>query len=253
VPTDDLTRSGSHVQRWPTLDPARKVRNDEHPWDYSRLTHHLTSLIAAYGSWLVAGIIALECIGIPLPGETILVAAAIYAGSTQELSIWSVIVAAILGGIAGNLVAFWIGRRFGYGLLLRYGSYIHMNESRIKIGQYLFLRYGSKVVFFARFVPVLRSVAGFLAGANYMPWRSFMFANVTGAIAWVSMDCLAAYYLGREVAELAGPVGMALGAAFVVALVLLGTLLVRREKDLGVEAERALPGPLRPVRAKPGT
>jgi membrane protein DedA with SNARE-associated domain len=213
------------------------------------LTHHLTALIAAYGSWLVAGIIALECVGIPLPGETILVTAAIYAGSTQELSIWSVIVAAILGGIAGNLLAFWLGRRFGYALLLRYGGYVSMTPSRIKIGQYLFLRYGGNVVFFARFVPLLRSVAGFLAGANHMPWRSFMLANVSGAAVWVAMDCTAAYYLGKEVAELAGSVGLALAIAFVAALILLGVLLARHEKTLEMEAERALPGPLRPARA----
>jgi membrane protein DedA with SNARE-associated domain len=214
------------------------------------LAQHLTSLIAAYGSWLVAGIIALECIGIPLPGETILVASALYAGSTHELSIWSVIVAGILGGIVGNLIAFWLGRQFGYALLLRYGSYVHLDTARIKIGQYLFLRYGSKVVFFARFVPVLRSVAAFLAGANYMPWGSFWIANVAGAAAWVTMDCLAAYYLGEEVAKLAGPVGIALGVAVVAALVSLPGLLIRHEKRLEAEAERALPGPLRPVRTK---
>jgi len=211
------------------------------------LAHHLTSLIAVYGSWLVAGIIALECIGIPLPGETILVASALYAGSTHELSIWSIIVAGILGGIIGNLIAFWVGRQFGYALLLRYGSYIHLTTARIKIGQYLFLRYGSKVVFFARFVPVLRSVAAFMAGANYMPWGSFWIANVAGAAAWVTMDCLGAYLLGEEVAKVAGPVGIALGALVVGAVVVLPGLLIRHEKRLENEAERALPGPLRPA------
>lgn len=217
------------------------------------MAHQLTSLIAVYGSWLVAGIIALECIGIPLPGETILVASALYAGSTHELSIWSIIIAGVLGGIIGNLIAFWLGRQFGYALLVRYGDYIHLNTARIKIGQYLFLRYGSKVVFFARFVPVLRSFAAFLAGANYMPWGSFWIANVAGAVAWVTMDCLAAYLLGKEVAKVAGPVGIALGIAVVAALVLLPSLLIRHEKRLEVEAERALPGPLRPVRTRQRT
>jgi membrane protein DedA with SNARE-associated domain len=216
----------------------------------STLVHHLTSLIAVYGNWLVAGVIALECIGIPLPGETILVASALYAGSTHELSIWSIIVAGILGGIIGNLIAFWLGHRFGYALLLRYGGYVHLNTARIKIGQYLFLRYGSKVVFFARFVPVLRSVAAFFAGANCMPWGSFWIANVAGAAAWVTMDCLTAYYLGEEVAKLAGPVGIALGVVVVAAIVLLPSLLLRHEKRLEAEAERALPGPLRPVQTR---
>ena len=152
------------------------------------MIHHLASLISVYGSWLVAGIIALECVGVPLPGETILIAAALYAGSTHELSIWSVFVAGVLGGIIGNFIAFWVGREFGYRLLLRYGRYVHLSESRIKIGQYLFMRHGSKVVFFARFVPLLRSVVGFLAGANYMPWRDFWIANIAGAVVWVAID-----------------------------------------------------------------
>jgi len=141
---------------------ASTLRNVE----YAGLIHHLAPLISVYGSWLVAAIIALECVGVPLPGETILVAAALYAGSTHELSIWSVFVAGVLGGIIGNFIAFWVGREFGYRLLLRYGRYVHLSESRIKIGQYLFMRHGSKVVFFARFVPLLRSVVGFLAGAH---------------------------------------------------------------------------------------
>ena len=216
----------------------------------THLIHHLTSLIDAYGIWLVAVIIALECIGIPLPGETILVTAAIYAGSTHELSIATVILAAVLGGIVGNIVAFWLGRQFGYALLLRYGHYVHLTPARIKIGQYLFLRYGSSVVFFARFVPILRSYAAFLAGANYMPWRSFMVANMAGAVAWAATDCLLAYNLGKEVAKLAGPVGLALAVVVVAGFILLGALIVRHEKRLAIAAENALPGPLRPVPAK---
>ena len=162
---------------------------DEHV-EYAELIHHLAPLISVYGSWLVAAIIALECVGVPLPGETVLIAAALYAGSTHELSIWSVFVAGVLGGVIGNFIAFWVGREFGYRLLLRYGHYVHLSESRIKIGQYLFLRHGSKVVFFARFVPLLRSVVGFLAGANYMPWRDFWIANIAGAIAVGRYRCL---------------------------------------------------------------
>jgi membrane protein DedA with SNARE-associated domain len=130
--------------------------------------------------------IALESVGIPIPGETVLLAAAVYAGTTHDLNIVSVIAAGIVGAIVGNLVAFSIGRVCGYRLLRRYGGYLHLNDSRIKIGQYLFLRHGGKVVLIARFVPVLRSVAGLLAGANCMPWSSFMIANV--CYCWFSAD-----------------------------------------------------------------
>jgi membrane protein DedA with SNARE-associated domain len=186
--------------------------------------------------------IALECVGVPVPGETILVASAIYAATTHELNIWSVVGAGIAGAIVGNIVAFGIGRRYGYGLLLRYGSYLRLDEPRIKIGQYLFLRYGSRVVFFARFVPVLRSIAGVLAGANRMPWSSFMMANVTGAVAWVSIDCFGAYLFGEEITRLAAPVGIALGLLIILALVATGVFIARHEQQLAAEAERAFPG-----------
>jgi membrane protein DedA with SNARE-associated domain len=201
-----------------------------------------TSLISSYGLWLIAGMIALECVGIPVPGETILVAAAIYAGTTHHLSIAAVIGAAIAGAIVGNVIAFSIGRAYGYRLLRRYGRYIHLDETRIKIGEYLFLRHGGKVVFFARFVPVLRSVAALLAGANRMSWRSFMVANVTGAVVWVGVDCIGAYLLGEELTKLAAPVGIALGAIVVAIIVAGARFIARHEKELAVEAERALSG-----------
>jgi membrane protein DedA with SNARE-associated domain len=210
------------------------------------LTPDLPALISTYGVWLIAVIIALECICIPLPGETTLVAAAIYAGTTHELSIFSVILAAIIGGIVGNVIAFWIGREYGYRLLMRYGSYVHLDETRIKIGEYLFLRHGSKVVFFARFIPVLRSFAAILAGANRMPWRSFMIANVAGAVAWVGLDCTLAYLIGEELTKVAGPAAIGLGLLVVVLLVVGGWLAARHEQQLAIAAERALPGPLHP-------
>ena len=201
-----------------------------------------TSLISSYGLWLIAGMIALECVGVPVPGETILVAAAIYAGTTHHLSIGAVIGAAIAGAIVGNVIAFSLGRAYGYRLLRRYGRYIHLDETRIKIGQYLFLRHGGKVVFFARFVPVLRSVAALLAGANRMSWRSFMVANVAGAVVWVGIDCTGAYLLGKELTKLAAPVGIALGAIVVAIIVAGAWFIARHEKELAVEAERALAG-----------
>jgi membrane protein DedA with SNARE-associated domain len=216
----------------------------------SILVINFPTLIPAYGVWLIAGMIGLESAGIPVPGETVLVAAAIYAGTTHELKIASVIGAAIVGAIVGNVVAFSIGRVYGYGLLRRYGAYLHLNDSRIKIGQYLFLRHGGKVVFIARFVPVLRSVAGILAGVNRMPLPRFMIANVAGAVAWVGIDCSLAYVFGEALTKLAAPFAVGLGLAALAVIVVLARFIVRHEQELAIEAERALPGALHPPRMR---
>ena len=201
-------------------------------------------LISSYGLFLVAGVIGVECIGIPVPGETILIAASIYAGTKHTLDIYSVISAAVVGAVVGNMVGYVIGREYGYRLLLRYGPYIGLTEARIKLGQYLFLCHGGKIVVIARFVPVLRSVAGLLAGANRMPWKPFLLANIAGAIAWAMIYGVAAYLLGKEVERLAGPVALVLGAVVVIGLIAAGMFVARHEERLVAEAERALPGPI---------
>jgi membrane protein DedA with SNARE-associated domain len=110
--------------------------------------HDLKALISVYGYGAVGVIVGLESMGLPLPGETVLVIAALYAGTHPDLSIWGVVAAAATGAILGDNVGFWLGREFGYRLVLRYGRYVGLSEARIKLGQYLFQRHGGKVVFF---------------------------------------------------------------------------------------------------------
>src|SRR4029079_13038149 len=105
--------------------------------------------------------------GAPLPGETVLVIASLFA-SRHHLHIAGVIAAAAAGAVAGDNIGYWIGREVGYRLLLRYGSALGVAARRIKLVQYLFMRDGGKVVFFGRFVAVLRVLAAFLAGVNRM-------------------------------------------------------------------------------------
>src|SRR5438477_8845933 len=143
----------------------------------SELTHFLT----AYGYWAVLIFVAIESSGIPFPGETMLLVAAIYAGTTHRLAIPLVIAAAAIGAILGDNIGYWVGREGGYRLLRRYGHYLHIDEHRVKLGQYLFRKHGGKVVFFGRFIAVLRAWAAFLAGTNRMPWGSFLLYNALGA------------------------------------------------------------------------
>src|SRR3984885_12230515 len=172
------------------------------------MLHFVEHLIHAYGLLTVALIVGLECIGFPLPGETALLGAAVYAGTKHDLNIVSVILTAGAAATIGRMIGYVIGREYGYWLLLRYGNYVRMTESRIKLGQYLFLRHGGKIVFFAQFVPVLRTFAGIFAGANMMPWRDFLIANVIGSLVWAVLYGYAAYALAREFVRLEGPVGV---------------------------------------------
>jgi membrane protein DedA with SNARE-associated domain len=205
----------------------------------------MKELIHQYGAWIVFALVFLESIGLPLPGEAILVSAAIFAGTTQELSIVLVLFAAIVGAILGSIIGFWIGDRYGYPLLLRYGSYIGLTETRIKIAQYLFRRQGIIVVLIARFVAVMRSVVGFIAGANRMPFTNFMIANSACAAGWALFYGLGAYYLGKGVEEFAKPFALAL--AVIAAIVIVSAIIYWRriERQLADAAERDIPGPLR--------
>jgi membrane protein DedA with SNARE-associated domain len=206
--------------------------------------HLIGHLIHAYGLLTVAIIVGLECVGIPLPGETALLAAAIYAGTKHDLNIVSVILTTAAAATVGRMIGYVLGHEYGYWLLLRYGNYVRMTKSRIKLGQYLFLRHGGKIVFFAQFVPVLRTFAGIFAGANVMPWRGFLFANAVGSFIWAVLYGYAAYALGREFERLEAPLVIFFVLATVVIFIVGGVFVHRHEAQLIAEAERAMPGPL---------
>src|SRR5262249_7145112 len=222
--------------------PARQIATN---WCLSVLWHDIAHLIADYGLLVVAVVIGLESIGLPFPGESVLILAGIFAGTRHELNIFWVIVVAAIAAIVGQAIGYVMGREFGYRLLLRYGPYVRVTESRIKLGEYLFLRHGRKIIVVARFVPLLRSLAGILAGANRMPWLQFMLANSAGAFAWAAVFGIASYFLGHQVEHVAGPVMIAIGIAALILLAIGANFVGKHEAQLAAEAERALPGPLK--------
>jgi membrane protein DedA with SNARE-associated domain len=204
----------------------------------------VSHLIQQYGYYGVLGIVGIESFGIPVPGETILIAASIYAGTTHKLNIIFVVLAAIVGAIVGDNLGYLVGHWGGYRLLVRYGHYIRLNQTRVKVLRYLFARHGAKVVFFGRFISILRTYAAFFAGTNRMPWPRFLLFNALGAIAWASIYGVGAYFLGNAVTGLDKPVAVGLGAAAAI-LVVAGFFLIRRnEKQLEEQGERAYPHPL---------
>jgi len=206
--------------------------------------HELNQLISAYGYWAIMLFVGVESIGIPFPGETMLLAAAIYAGTTHNLDIALVIVAASTGAVLGDNIGYWFGREFGYELLLRYGRYFHFDQTKMKLGMYLFREHGGKVVFIGRFVAVLRAFAALLAGINQMEWRRFLLFNVAGGVVWATVIGTAGYNLGKQARHLLGTAGIII---LVVASVLLLASFIairRNQRRLEAEAERTFPGPL---------
>jgi membrane protein DedA with SNARE-associated domain len=183
--------------------------------------------------------------GVPMPGETALVSAALYAGSTHRIGIATVVAVAAAAAIIGDNLGYLIGRSIGFRLILRYGAYIRLDERRLKVGQYLFLRHGGKIVFFGRFIAILRTYSALLAGVNRMPWPHFLVMNALGGIMWATIFGVGAYIFGAKVAELGGGVS-ALLLVVAIVCVIAGMLFFRRhEEALIAQAEIAIPGPLR--------
>jgi membrane protein DedA with SNARE-associated domain len=189
-------------------------------------------------------IVAAESLGIPLPGETALITAAIYAGHTHRLNPWLIFAVASAAAIIGDNIGFWIGDKGGYPLARRYGSKVRLDERKLKIARYLFDRHGPKVVFFGRFVSVLRTYAAFLAGTSKMRWRRFLPANAAGGILWAGAYTLAAYLAGNALQQASGTIDLIFVGAAILAIVATIVIIRRQTGKLAAEAEAAYPGPL---------
>ena len=205
-------------------------------------THTVDSWLSSYGYLVVFLLVMLESIGVPVPGETVLIGAALYAGSTHKLEIWWVIAVAIAGAIIGDNIGFSIGRYGGAKLLLRHGHRVGLHEGRLKIGIWLFRRHGGKVVFWGRFVSVIRTYAAFLAGTNQMAWPRFLVFNAAGAVVWATAFGVAYYVFGSALSKLSTTIDVTLGVAGVVILVAFLVWSKRKEDELLARAEREIEG-----------
>ena len=206
-------------------------------------------IFQTYGVWTVAIMVGLESLGIPLPGEAVLILASVYA-ATHGGNIAVVIAAAAAGAIIGDNIGYIIGRKFGYPLIVRFGPYVGMTEGRIKLGQYLFQKYGGKIVFIGRFFAVLRFLAALLAGVNNLGWPRFLLANALGGLVWATVIGMSAYTFGRSIHMLHGPAGTLSIAIAIGIAVTIFVYLKRNETELQAEAEASLPGPLPGFRAE---
>jgi membrane protein DedA with SNARE-associated domain len=204
------------------------------------LSDTLISLVEAFGPWIIFGIVALESAGLPLPGEAILVSAALLASTTNQIDIAVIVTAAAAGAVVGDGVGYTVGWRLGPPLLRKYGRYIRLNEGRLLIGKYLFFRYGNSVVFFGRFIAVLRMFTALLAGANRLPAGRFFFFNITGGICWACLFGFGAHALGKEIYKISETLSVISLGLFIVAGVAFSFVIRRYEIVLFAQAEGAL-------------
>ena len=183
-------------------------------------------------------LIAIETMGIPVPGETALITAAIVA-SRGRLHIEEVIVVAAAAAILGDNVGFAIGRRLGRRVLIAPGPLLRHRRQVIVVGEPFFDRHGPKAVFLGRWVTGLRITAAWMAGVTRMPWPTFLFWNALGGIAWATSIGLLAYFVGHSAEKFIHLAG--LGGAAVVALAGVALWFVlrlrRRRAEALVEAE----------------
>jgi membrane protein DedA with SNARE-associated domain len=186
----------------------------------------LLDLFSRYGYAVVFVGVFLENAGLPVPGETALLAGAVLAHAGRLSLLW-VIVTAVGGATFGDNIGFFIGRRGGRVLLERHGRRFGLTRERLRQFDRFFDRHGAKTVFVARFVTGLRVVGALLAGASGLPWKTFLFYNASGAVVWSTAIGLAGYLLGKSWNTLELWIGRA-GLLGLLAVVVLATIAIGR-------------------------
>ena len=189
----------------------------------------LTSFIDAHSQWallMLFVLLLLESFGLPLPGETALIACGVLA-SQGALSIVAVIVVAIFAAVIGDNLGYWTARKGGRKLLSKTRLTRRYASDYLPRGERFFARHGGNAVFFGRFVAVLRVTAAWTAGLSRMDWWRFFGWNAAGGIVWATGVGLVAYYLGDAAAKAIGRYGL-YAAGGVIVFAALGYFIVRR-------------------------
>jgi membrane protein DedA with SNARE-associated domain len=191
--------------------------------------------------------VMIESMGIPVPGETMLLLAAFYAAVNHHLNIVLVIACAALGAILGDNLGYYVGQTGGRPFVERFGRYFFVKPYHLNYAERFFVRHGGKTVFFGRFVAILRIWAAFLAGMHHMHWRSFVVYNAAGGILWAALYGSLGYIAGRvfhdnfaEIEHLAQTLGWVTGGS-VLAVVAIAILVIRWRLKRRFDKHLALP------------
>jgi membrane protein DedA with SNARE-associated domain len=199
----------------------------------------LLSLFTTYGYWVVFFGVMAENAGLPIPGETIVLAAGFFA-SEGHFHLPLVMAIAAVGAMIGDNIGFAIGRRYGRGILYRFGKYVFLPPHRIDGMSAFFENYGDKTILVARFITGLRVVGAILAGASKMPWPRFILFNSMGAVLWSVVITLLGYFFGQSwhfLARLVGGSGLIFLIAAVLVLIVIWVVGKRKAEKKLIEKE----------------
>jgi membrane protein DedA with SNARE-associated domain len=191
--------------------------------------HHLEGPLRHWGYLAVGAFLFLEDFGVPLPGETMLIAAALYAGA-GHLNVWVVGLVGFVAAVLGDNVGFVIGHFGGRRLIDRFGKYVFLTPQRFDRAEAFFVRHGSEVVTIARFVEGLRQLNGIIAGTVGMHWPKFILFNAVGAALWVATWTSLGYLAGSHVETISRYFNYFAIAGAVTAIAFLIVHLRRRRK-----------------------
>lgn len=208
--------------------------------EFSHTLGTLEPWIQQYGVVTIFVILTLESVGLPLPGESLLIVAAITA-SRGEISFPALLFSAWAGAVTGDNIGYWIGRRLGHDILSRIGGKFGLTAEHLRKVEAAFTRYGPVTVLFARFVNILRQLNGIVAGTLVMDWRRFLVLNALGGALWVMVWTTAGYYLGAHQSDIiafAHKLGFFGAAAFSIALAVVFITIFLRRKHVRSGATR---------------
>ena len=201
------------------------------------LLAHLAPVLDHYGYLAVGGFITLEDFGVPVPGETILIAAAVYAGAGR-LNIVAVGLIAVLAAVAGDNVGYAVGFFGGRALMLRIGKYVGLTSERLGKAEGFFARYGGVVVAGARFIEGLRQANGIVAGTIRMPWPRFLAFNALGAALWAGTWASVGYLAGDHITAIYNAVSRYLLYLLIALAVVVAALIIRAAVRRNRQARR---------------
>lgn len=211
----------------------------------------LAPLLDHYGYLALGGLILVEDFGVPAPGESILIAASVYAGAGR-LNIVVVGVIAVLAAVAGDNIGYAIGRYGGHALVVRFGKYVLLTRERLDKAERFFNRYGGQIVVVARFIEGLRQLNGIIAGIAEMPWPRFLVFNTIGATLWVGVWSAVGYLAGNNIVSVYSTVTRyslyLLIALAVLAAAWITRAILRRRRRAAAAEEGSLPD----IRKAPG-